>query len=251
MKPPRGAARIGTSGFHYNHWREVFYPAKLPKSKWFSHYADYFDTVELNNTFYRLLAPSVFDMWREQTPPDFLYALKFNRYGSHWMRLKDPKTTIGNFLEAATRLKQFLGPILVQLPPHWSINVARLDEFLAAAPQKFQWAVEFRNPTWLCAEIYQVLERHGAALCIHDMIPEHPRILTARWTYLRYHGQRYSGSYSPQQLRDEARWIRNLLADGRNVFAYFNNDAQGFAVKNAVKLRSYILQDRQRAAADP
>jgi uncharacterized protein YecE (DUF72 family) len=240
----RGVLRIGTSGFHYNHWREIFYPGKLAKSEWFAYYARHFDTVEINNTFYRLPAAGVFDLWRRQAPSGFLYALKFNRYGSHWMRLAKAEATIGNFLKVASRLEQFLGPILVQLPPHWNINAARLDEFLAAAPRQFQWTVEFRNATWLCAEIYKVLERHGAALCIHDMIPGHPRIVTASFTYLRYHGQRYSGSYSPRQLAAESRWIRLQLAQGTNVFAYFNNDAQGFALKNAMELRKKVSGKR-------
>lgn len=249
MKLPPGSLRIGTSGFHYNHWRKVFYPDKMAKSKWFAHYAGHFDTVEVNNTFYNLPAAGVFEAWRRQAPPGFLYALKFNRYGSHWMRLKNAAATIGNFLDAATRLERSLGPILVQLPPRWKANPSRLDEFLAAAPRQFQWAIEFRDATWLGPEVYKVLERHQAALCVHDMIPEHPRILTTDWTYLRYHGKRYSGSYSPQQLAVEARWIRQRLAEGKNVFAYFNNDAQGFAVKNAADLRRYASGRRFHGAA--
>jgi uncharacterized protein YecE (DUF72 family) len=244
MIPSRGTLRVGTSGFHYNHWRGIFYPRDLAQSAWFGHYAQRFDTVEINNTFYHLPSASAFDSWKRQAPADFIYALKFNRYGSHWMRLKNPRATIGNFLKAARRLGEFLGPILVQLPPHWSVNAARLDGFLAVAPRALRWAVEFRNPSWLCDEVYNVLERHKAALCVHDIIKDHPRILTADWTYLRYHGERYSGSYSHQKLAAEAGWIRRQLATGKDVFAYFNNDAQGFAVSNAADLSRYVLRGK-------
>jgi uncharacterized protein YecE (DUF72 family) len=235
-----GMLRIGTSGFHYNHWKGVFYPNGLPKSKWFSHYAKHFDTVEINNTFYHLPSASAFDCWKEQAPPGFLYALKFNRYGSHWMRLKNPRATIGNFLNVARRLEEFLGPILVQLPPHWHVDADRLDNFLAAAPRSLRWAVEFRHPSWLCPEIYAVLQRHHAALCVHDMIKNHPRVLTSEWTYLRYHGDHYATTYSPQKLAAEAKWIKRQLGSGMDVFAYFNNDAQGYAVRDATNLKRYL-----------
>ncbi len=239
MTVKQGRFRIGTSGFHYDHWRGIFYPKDLPKSEWFSYYAKHFDTVEINNTFYKLPPASTFDLWHEQAPPGFLYALKFSRYGSHWTRLKKPRSTIGKFLGVAERLKEFLGPILVQLPPHWKANPPRLDAFLAAAPRSHRWAIEFRNSDWLKDEVYKILERHGAALCIHDMIENHPRMLTAKWTYLRYHGKHYSGSYSGQKLAAEGKWIRRQRSGGIDVFAYFNNDAQGFAVKNAADLRRY------------
>lgn len=244
MNPGRGTARIGSSGYHYNHWKGVFYPLELPKAEWFSHYSRHFDTLEINNTFYHLPSGAAFDFWKEQAPAGFVYALKFNRYGSHWMRLKKPRQTIGNFLKVAKRLGKFLGPVLVQLPPRWRMDASRLDAFLSAAPRNFLWAVEFRDSSWLHHEIYAILKRHGAALCIHDMIKNHPRVLTADWTYLRYHGTRYAGSYSTQRLVAETKWIKRQLAGGRDVFAYFNNDAQGHAVKNAADLRRYLEDNR-------
>jgi uncharacterized protein YecE (DUF72 family) len=236
-----GKLRVGTSGFHYNHWKKIFYPENLPKSKWFFHYAQHFDTVEINNTFYQLPSAATFDAWKAQAAPGFLYALKFNRYGSHWLRLKNGAATIGNFLDRAARLEGCLGPILVQLPPRWTADPARLSSFLAAAPRALRWAVEFRDPSWLCQRVYAVLQRYGAALCIHDMLDNHPRVLTADWTYLRFHGDHYAGTYSHQKLTAEAEWMRRQLAAGNSVFAYFNNDAQGFAVKNAGALRRYVM----------
>ncbi len=234
--------RIGTSGYHYNHWRGVFYPEDLPKARWFSHYARNFDTVEINNTFYHLPSASTFDLWKEQAPAGFCYSVKFNRYGSHFMRLKKPRPTISKFLARAKRLGKSLGPILVQLPPHWSVNDARLESFLRAAPRSVRWALEFRHPSWLCQEVFTILQRYQAALCIHDIIANHPRLLTAPWTYLRYHGDHYAGSYSRQKLVAEAKWIRRQLAGGADVFAYFNNDVQGHAIRNAADLKRYVLR---------
>jgi uncharacterized protein YecE (DUF72 family) len=235
-----GALRIGTSGYHYDHWKGVFYPKDLPKTEWFSHYARKFDTVEINNTFYRLPEATTFEAWRRQAPKGFCYALKFSRYGSHIVRLKKPRATIGRFLKRADRLGEFLGPILVQLPPNWKADPGRLAAFLAAAPKDHRWAVEFRDPRWLCEEVFAILNQHGSALCIHDMIANHPRLVTAGWVYLRFHGEHYSGSYSSEKLRAESRWIKQQLAAGKNVFVYFNNDAQGYAVENALELRRYV-----------
>lgn len=236
----KGGLRIGTSGYHYDHWKGAFYPDDLPKSRWLDYYAQNFDTLELNNTFYRLPSAAAFDQWKSQAPPGFCYALKFNRFGTHFMRLKKPRSTLGKFVSVAKRLGKLLGPILVQLPPHWNVNISRLDDFLKAAPREFRWTVEFRDPRWLRPEIFKVLERHEAALCIHDLLEDHPRTLTASWTYLRYHGYRYGGSYSRNKLAGDAKWIRRRLAEGRDLFVYFNNDAQGHAVQNAIELRRQL-----------
>lgn len=234
-----GILRVGTSGFQYEHWREVFY-RDLPKRDWFQHYAVTFDTVEINNTFYGLPTEATFDRWREQAPTGFCYALKFNRYGTHRRHLSDPTDTIGVFLERARHLDRHLGPVLVQLPPRWRARPDRLAAFLDAAPEDVRWAVEFRDPSWLRDDIFEVLRAHNAALCIHDLLPEHPLKITADWIYLRYHGPfKYAGSYSRQALAAEGRWIREHLASGRDVFAFFNNDAEGNAVTNALQLREH------------
>lgn len=233
---------IGTSGYQYDHWRSVFYPEDLPKKKWFGHYADHFDTVEINNTFYNLPKPEIFEQWRLQTPRGFRYALKFSRYGTHMKKLKDPADTIQMFLDSAERLKSYLGPILVQLPPKWRRNPGRLETFLEKAPKMHKWAVEFRDPDWLCKEVFQILQSHNAALCIHDMLKDHPRRLTSSWTYIRFHGEAYTGSYSTQYLSSWAQWIKERLAEGIDVYAYFNNDAEGNAVNNAQSLRRCVME---------
>ena len=241
MLTGKGQFRVGTSGYQYDHWRGLFYPEELAKPRWFAYYANHFDTVEINNTFYGLPAAETFDGWRKQAPAGFCYALKFSRYGSHIKRLKEPRQTIKTFLQRARRLKTLLGPILVQLPPKWNVDIDRLASFLSNAPGSVRWAFEFRDSSWLCAEVFTLLQRHRAALCIHDLIEDHPREITADWIYLRFHGDHYSGSYSPQALKSQAKWIRRQLSDGADVFAYFNNDAQGYAVENAVELRRYVV----------
>jgi uncharacterized protein YecE (DUF72 family) len=239
MPRARGRLRVGTSGYQYDHWRVRFYPRGLPKRRWLEHYASHFDTVEINNTFYQLPSEHTFDAWRGEVPEGFCFALKFSRYGSHLKRLKQPEDSIGHFLERARRLGTALGPILVQLPPRWSPDPGRLAAFLDAAPRSHRFAVEFRDPRWLCEPVYRILRRHRAALCVHDLIERHPREITADWVYLRFHGERYAGSYSHQFLTAEAARIRRELRRGLDVYAYFNNDVGGHAVRNALDLRRY------------
>ena len=233
-------ARIGTSGYQYDHWRGNFYPRELPKRRWFEHYAQHFDTVEINNTFYHLPAAGTFDAWRAAAPRGFVCALKFSRYATHLKRLKDPKEPVERFVDLAQRLEPCLGPILVQLPPGFQLNEERLAGFLDVLPRDRRWAVEFRHESWLCEAVYAVLEQHRAALCVHDMLEDHPRRVTAPWTYLRFHGDGYAGCYSSQFLSALARRIREMLAQGIDVYAYFNNDEEGHAVRNALDLKRYL-----------
>ena len=236
----KGRSRIGTSGWQYDHWKGIFYPAGLAKDRWFAFYSEHFDTVEVNNTFYHLPSAAAFDAWREEAPEGFCYALKFSRYGTQMKKLKDPDTTIGNFMERAQRLRSFLGPILVQLPPRWKPDVPRLRAFLDAAPSNVRWAVEFRDAAWLVEDVFSVLRDHNAALVIHDKIKDHPREVTADWVYLRFHGVDYTHNYSQEQLTDAARWIRERLDSGLDAYAYFNNDAYAYAVANAEELRTLV-----------
>ncbi len=237
----QGRFRCGTSGFQYDHWRGPFYPEGLPRSAWFGHYAEHFDTVEINSTFYGLPSPETFTRWREEAPEGFLYTLKFSRYGTHMKYLKDPDETVSTFLEAARRLQETLGPILVQLPPRWGPNPDRLKAFLESVPPDIRWAVEFRNAHWLRDDVFQILRDRGAALCIHDLLDDHPRLVTADWTYLRFHGTRkYAGSYARKVLEGEAGWITARLLEGLDVFAYFNNDEEGNAPRDALELRRLV-----------
>lgn len=233
-------AWIGTSGYQYDHWRGVLYPEGVPKRGWFEEYAQHFDTVEINNTFYRLPEAETFKTWYDEAPEGFCYALKYSRYGSHLKRLKDPAGPLETFTSRARELKEHLGPILVQLPGNWQINMDRLQAFLEAAPREYRWALEFRDSSWLCDPVYDLLREHNAALVLHDMLPDHPREITADWVYLRFHGDHYQGSYSSQFLTAEAERIAAELREGRDVYAYFNNDQAGYAAMNAQDLERYL-----------
>lgn len=233
--------RVCTSGWQYDHWAGRFYPPGLPKEEWFRWYARHFDTVEINNSFYRLPSAETFARWRLQAPPAFCYAVKYSRYGTHLKHLRDPSMHVPRFLEAAEHLGGSLGPILVQLPPRWEPDFDRLEEFLAALPGRHRWALEVRDARWLGDTLYSCLRRHAAALVVHDLVPGHPRVATTDWIYLRYHGQRYGGCYEDAHLREEARRILEDLARGLDVYAYFNNDVEGYAVANALDLRRFCL----------
>jgi uncharacterized protein YecE (DUF72 family) len=238
--PAFGRLRVGTSGYDYGHWKGHFYPADLAGEERLAFYAGHFETVEINATFYGLPQPETFDRWRDVAPAGFVYSLKFSRYGSHLKHLKDPEETVSNFVERAERLRATLGPILVQLPPRWHADPDRLDAFLGAAPTRHRWAVEFRDPSWLCDEVFGVLRAHGAALCIHDLLPEHPLETTSDWTYIRFHGHVPGGEYGARRLMLAVRVIERFLGDGLDVYAYFNNDAEGRAIRDARELKRVL-----------
>jgi uncharacterized protein YecE (DUF72 family) len=233
--------RIGTSGWDYAHWRGVFYPESLPQERWLAHYAAVFDTVEINNTFYHQPAPDTVNRWKREAPKGFVYAIKANRYITHMKKLKDPKDPLGRFLGGARRLGNRLGPVLYQLPPRWSKNVRRLREFVRLLPRDLTHAIEFRERSWLAADTYAVLEEHGVCLCVHDMLPRHPRRMSGPAVYLRLHGagQTYGGRYPLRRLRSWADWIAEA-AETRPAFVYFNNDAEGHAVRDALRLRELL-----------
>jgi uncharacterized protein YecE (DUF72 family) len=221
------------------------YPERLPQRRWFEHYATLFDTVEINNTFYRLPPPTTVDAWCEQAPPGFTYALKVGQFGSHRMKLRDAASWLPNHLDRVDRLGPHLGPNLLQLPPRWKRDVERLDEFLSAAPKRIRWAVELREPSWCHDDVYALLERHGAALCIHDLLPDHPWVKTTDWTYVRFHGpqalvRKYWGRYTGRRLRPVAERLGEWLDDGCDVYGYFNNDHEGYAVLDARWLRDRL-----------
>ena len=248
-----GTARVGCSGWIYKDWRGIVYPEKLPQRAWFSHYATLFDTVEINNTFYRLPPAATVEAWEGQAPAGFVYALKLGQFGSHRMKLRDAASWLPNHLDRAERLGAHLGPTLVQLPPRWKRNVERLDEFLEVAvrlgPPPMRWSVELRDPSWLHDDVYDCLHRHGVALCIHDLLADHPWERTADWTYVRFHGpnarqEKYVGLYGGRRLAPVARRLAAWMADGSDVYAYFNNDWYGHAVTDAA-----WLADRLRSAA--
>ncbi len=235
--------RIGTSGWIYSHWRGVFYPPDLAQSRWYTHYAAEFDTVEINYSFYRLPSEEAFDRWREQAAEGFLYAVKANRIITHIKRLKEIEEPLERFLARARRLGEHLGPILWQLPPRWHANPERLETFAALLPADLTHAFEFRDPHWFVEPVRRILESRNLAFCIFDMpgLPC-PTWVTGDAIYLRFHGAGavYGGLYGPEALRPWAAHIRRWLEAGHTVYAYFNNDACGYAVQDAQTLRHLI-----------
>jgi uncharacterized protein YecE (DUF72 family) len=252
---PRGEVHVGCSGWMYEDWRGRVYPEQLRRREWFAHYASLFDTVELNTTFYRLPTVETVEHWAQLAPPGFTYALKLGAFGSHRMKLRDAASWLPNHLERARRLGAALGPTLVQLPPRWRRDTARLDEFLAVARElgpDLRYAVELREPSWLHDEVFTVLAAHEVALCLHDLLAGHPWERTAGWTYLRFHGpdarsHPYHDRYTGRRLRPVADRLEAWLADGCDVYAYFNNDVGAAAVADARWLRDR-LRDRGNPA---
>lgn len=237
------AIHIGTSGWHYPHWRGPFYPEKLPAARMLDFYTQQFDTVELNNTFYRLPPENAVQNWREQTPKGFCFAVKGSRFLTHMKKLKDSGTGITRFFERVDPLRTKLGPVLFQLPPAWEVNAGRLEEFLAALPRRHRYAFELRNPTWHTPEVYGILRRHNAAFCIFEIAGFYSGIqLTANFTYLRLHGPggAYQGSYQGETLEQWAAHIRKWRSDLRAVYVYFDNDQAAYAVENALTLKRLV-----------
>ena len=217
----------------------------------FQIYAQHFDTVEINNSFYRLPTAKTFDNWRESAPRDFCFAVKASRFITHMKKLKDPRRSSEKFFEVAERLEGKLGPILFQLPPQWKLNIERLREFLEALPRGHKYVFEFREASWMVPEVFALLRKHKVAHCIHDFADmEVPHELTAQFTYLRFHGPtsaKYAGWYSTLELRAWAKRIENWRGRVAEVYVYFNNDPEGAAVKNAMELKKFLPQRRKDA----
>jgi uncharacterized protein YecE (DUF72 family) len=236
--------RIGCSGWNYKHWRERVYPKGCPVSRWLEHYATLFHTVEVNTTFYRLPRRDAVARWVEQTPDDFLFAVKMSRYITHLKRLTDVEGGLERFYERIEPLVRSpkLGPVLWQLPPNFKRNDERLASALEVLPLG-RHAFEFREPSWYAQEVYELLRRHNAALVIPDS-PRYPfRMLelTADWTFIRLHhsSRGRNGNYSERELEEWARRIGEWRREA-DVYAYFNNDWEGFAVKNGRRLQQLL-----------
>jgi uncharacterized protein YecE (DUF72 family) len=233
--------RVGCSGWQYRHWRGDFYPQGLAAARWLDHYTSVFDTVELNNSFYRLPEYETFERWRERTPQEFLFAVKASRFLTHLKKLKDPEEPLARFFEHAAGLGPKLGPVLYQLPPRWPLDLPRLDHFLSVLPPG-RHVIEFREPSWYASEALERLEQAGVTLCLHDMPGSAtPRVRVGPAVYVRFHGTtRYGGAYGDDDLDGWAEWLRAEHDAGHDVFAYFNNDIGGHAPRDARRLRQRL-----------
>jgi uncharacterized protein YecE (DUF72 family) len=241
-----GQARVGCSGWEYKHWRGDFYPAEVPRARWFPYYAAAFDTVEINNTFYRLPEAGTFERWASQAPKGFVYAVKASRFLTHMKKLKDPEQPLELLFERMAPLRKRLGPVLYQLPPGWKLNRERLEHFLQVLPRGVHHVLEFRDPTWYADDIYAMLERFQVSLCLHDMQGSASgRQRVGPIIYVRFHGAgeaKYGGAYPHRRLRDWAEWLNVHRAAGTDAYAYFNNDIGGHAPRDAATLRRLLAE---------
>ena len=238
---------VGCSGWVYKHWRGLFYPEGLPQKRWFERYAEEFDTVEINASFYRVPVPTTFDGWREKAPSGFHYAVKLNRFISHMKKLIGCDEEIERFIGLARQLGPALGPILVQLPPSLHKDMDRLEAFLKVLPADLEHVVEFRHKSWYDEEVLALLDRFGAGFVAHDMKGlKSPRWASGRTAYVRFHGAggKYWGRYSDEALLEWTDWCLGQSRSGRSVWCYFNNDIHGHAIEDARTMKSMVRQMR-------
>jgi len=248
----KGKIYIGTSGYQYFHWRKVFYPGDLISYRWLEYYTKYFQTVELNVTFYRLPQEKTFKSWYRRVPEDFLFVVKGSRFITHIKRLKGVKKATKLFFQRVNLLKEKLGLILWQFPPSFKIenkNLERLQKFLEILSSfKTGQAFEFRHQSCFSKEVFQLLKKYRAALVIADS-PRFPLVekITSNFIYLRFHGGKilYGSKYSSSELKEWAKKIKKWQKRGFDIYAYFNNDAHGYAVENALELIKMTKQKKK------
>lgn len=264
---------IGTSGYIYPHWRGRFYPEGLPARKWLAYAAEQLNSIELNGTFYSLKSPAVFRKWAEETPDDFLFAIKGSRFITHNLKLRNLTSAMGNFLASGPlALGEKMGPFLWQLPASYGFQAERVEKFLAELPKdteeaawlarnhdhrlkrgaltnaltrkKLRHAMEVRHPSYQCEEFYEILRRYGVALVIADTAGRwlYQEELTADFVYVRLHGasQLYVSKYTDDELDGWAAKVERWQRNGREVYVYFDNDACAHAPQDAIRLRERL-----------
>ncbi|HIE33949.1 MAG TPA: DUF72 domain-containing protein [Candidatus Altiarchaeales archaeon] len=237
---------IGTSGWCYNHWVGRFYPENLYSYRWLEYYMKKFDTVELNASFYRLPREKTFENWRKRTPENFLFSVKMNRFVTHVKRLLESKNELKNFFSRVSKLEEKCGPILIQLPPSLEFEMSRTEKFLRELEKNYRnykFTIECRNETWFNKGVYDLFKEYSIALCISDT-PNYPYVekITADFVYVRLHGHEvlYASNYSEEQLQDWASKIRKWNNKDLDVYVYFDNDADAYAVFNALRLKEIL-----------
>jgi uncharacterized protein YecE (DUF72 family) len=234
---------IGCSGWHYDHWRGFYYPQKIPKTEWLSFYAKQFNTVEINSSFYGLPSIRSLIRWKENTPDNFIFALKASRFITHVEKLRKSELALNNFLSRVSILKGKLGPLLYQLPPGIKRDDYMLSDFLSLLPSNYQYAFEFRHESWINESVFNILQGNNIAFCVTDM-PDtsFPLIATADFIYMRFHGNQkmYSSCYSDRELLRWSKDIIKIKGTIKAAYIYFNNDAQALAVKNARVMMDYL-----------
>ncbi|WP_347251870.1 DUF72 domain-containing protein [Legionella sp.] len=235
---------IGTSGWSYADWSGLFYPKEVKADDFLPFYAQHFDTVELNNSFYKLPSVKNVRRWYELTPSNFIFSCKANRYITHMKKLQGIEKSVDSLLTVLNEFREKLGPILFQFPPYWHYNSARLKSFIENLPKNFNYTFEFRDKSWFCQETYDLLHSHQMSLCLYDYRGyQSPEIITGNFVYLRLHGPRkeaYTGSYKAQTLAEYAQKIMKWRKEGKSVYCYFDNDTKSCAPKDAIHLEEKV-----------
>lgn len=243
--------KIGCSGFLYDSWRGNFYNEFLPQRRWLFSYAEKLDTVELNVTFYRLLKKEAFERWHKETPPQFSFSLKGSRFITHIKKLKDVELPLSTFFNTTAPLMEKLEVVLWQLPPNFKVNLKNLEAFIEAIrPYPVRHVFEFRHKSWISKRVFKLLSGSNIAVCMADwpeFINELP--LTADFVYMRRHGEfgSYATDYTTEQLKKDAKRIKAYLKLDKDVYVYFNNDAVGYAPKNAMELKGILEKSLPKA----
>lgn len=235
---------VGTSGWHYRHWRGVFYPAELSPRQWLAYFCRFFPTAELNATFYRLPKPETFAAWAAGTPPEFVFSVKASRLITHYRRLAEAAEAVAAFYAHLEPLRPKAAAVLYQLPPSFACDLDRLESFLKQVPAEPKPVFEFRHRSWFSPATYAVLEAAGAAFCITDLAGlDCPAVATGGLIYLRLHGQPrpYSGTYTDEQLDAWASELARLSEAAGLGLVYFNNDVGGHAVFDARRLMRRLV----------
>jgi len=246
---------IGTSGWVYSHWTGVFYPENLSSKDKLKYFSQYFKTAEINYSFYHLPRPTTYQNWYNQTPKDFVFAVKASRFITHIKRLFGIKKAWQQFIENALSLKEKLGLILFQFPSSFKAtdeNINRLEKFLKLicadslairADSRLRFALELRHKSWCDEKIYKLLKKHNASWVIADS-PYYPKaeVITADFVYIRMHGSKvlFASKYTDKELKELAQKIKKWLKQNLDVYCYFNNDFYGYAIENAKTLLGLV-----------
>lgn len=240
---------IGTSGWSYKHWKNIFYPAGLKPAQWLPYYADHFSTTEINASFYRLPAEETIGNWMSMAPKGFTFCPKMSRFLTHMKKLKDPEEPLERFFRIFELMKKMMGPVLLQLPPQLKFDYDRTEHLfhlLKTRYRAYRFALEIRHDSWLHIDSISLMTRYDMAFVIAQSGAGFPysETVTAQNIYVRFHGpgELYASSYSTEQLRSFASKFRKWSGEGHTIWAYFNNDIHGYAVEDARRLREMVRE---------
>ncbi len=248
-KAMRKKIHIGTSGWSYKHWKDIYYPPKLATAKWLSFYAKTFSTTEINASFYRLPTQETVLKWMAQVPKDFVFCPKMSRYLTHMKKLKEPEEPLERFFNIFEPMKKNMGPVLIQLPPFLKFNFETANHFyqlLHRNYREYEFVMEVRHDTWLQEESLGLMAKYNIGFVISQSGDQFPysELVTAKNIYIRFHGPRelYASSYSDEMLNEFAKKFKNWIKEGHELWIYFNNDVHGYAIADAQRLMEIMAK---------